>query len=263
MPFHMIDMERYPRKAHFDYFRSLAYPAVGVTVDVDVTPLAEWSKKNGASFYLLFIHAAALAADQVPQLRQRIRDGGIAEYQECPTSHTEAKPDGAYCYCTLRHHMPLAQYLEKAEAARRQCRENGSIQEEEDVESYYFVSTLPWLHYSALIQPFAGGDDSNPRITWGKFEKNAAGRYIMPVTLLAHHALVDGIHIAAFYQHLDQQIQAIAKEAISMSDPKKEQKELDWGDQIPEESDTPDPGDKTYRDGSAVNECWNEKSENV
>ena len=40
MPFHMIDMERYPRKAHFDYFRSLAYPAAGVTVDVDVTPLA-------------------------------------------------------------------------------------------------------------------------------------------------------------------------------------------------------------------------------
>lgn len=47
-----------------------------------------------------------------------------------------------------------------------------------------------------------------------------------------------------------------------MSDPKKEQKEREWGDRIPEEEDA-DDREKTYRDGSAVNECWNEKSENV
>ena len=29
MPYRVIDMESYPRKAHFDYFRSLAYPYVG------------------------------------------------------------------------------------------------------------------------------------------------------------------------------------------------------------------------------------------
>ena len=47
-----------------------------------------------------------------------------------------------------------------------------------------------------------------------------------------------------------------------MADPKREQKEREWGDSIPREDDT-DDREKTYRDGSAVNECWNEKSENV
>ena len=70
----------------------------------------------------------------------------------------------------------------------------------------YFISTLPWLHYSALIQPVAGGDESNPRITWGKYEDDGAGRTTMPLSVLAHHALVDGIHIAQFYKNLNDEI---------------------------------------------------------
>ena len=48
-----------------------------------------------------------------------------------------------------------------------------------------------------------------------------------------------------------------------MKDPNKEQKERAWGDRIPDEDGETDVREKTYRDGSAVNECWNEKSENV
>ena len=73
----------------------------------------------------------------------------------------------------------------------------------------YFISTLPWLHYTAMIQPVAGGEESNPRITWGKFQEDYSGREQLPVTLLAHHALVDGIHIAMFYRNLEQEIHKI------------------------------------------------------
>lgn len=98
-------------------------------------------------------------------------------------------------------------YLSYAGEARRQSREKGSLEEEEDPENLYFISTLPWLHYTALIQPVAGGEESNPRITWGKFQRDFGGREQMPVTILAHHGLVDGIHIAQFYQNLEKRIQ--------------------------------------------------------
>ena len=35
------------------------------------------------------------------------------------------------------------------------------------------------------------------------------GAATMPVTLLAHHALVDGIHIARFYENLDRELAAL------------------------------------------------------
>ena len=71
MAYKIIDMNTYVRKEHFSYFRSLPYPYVGLTVDVDVTRLLERCRKQESSFYLCFMHLAALAADEVPQFRQR------------------------------------------------------------------------------------------------------------------------------------------------------------------------------------------------
>lgn len=208
-----IDMADYPRREHFAHFYGMAYPNVGVTVDVDVTALLTLCREKRYSFYLMVLHAVALAADEVPEFRRRIDQGGIVEYDECPTSHTELKPDGTYAYCTLRHHMPLAEYLAKAEAGRRASRESGSIEEDVDVQSMYFISTLPWLHYTQLIQPVACGEESNPRITWGKYQAADKERMMMPLSVLVHHALADGLHIAQFFEAFDKQIKMICEEA--------------------------------------------------
>ena len=207
-----IDLDTYPRRNHFNHFCAMAYPYAGVTVDVDVTDLLSLCREKGDSFYLMVLHAVALAADEVPEFRRRIDHGGIVEYDECPTSHIELKPDGTYAYCTLRHHMPLADYLTQAEVARIAAREGGSIEEEDDVQSMYFISTLPWLHYTQLIQPVACGEESNPRITWGKYQANDKGRMMMPLSVLVHHALADGIHIAKFYEAFNQQMKLICEE---------------------------------------------------
>ena len=205
MTYTLIDMKSYARIEHFNYFRTLQYPYVGVTANVDVTDAYRFAKERGVSFYLTILHAAALAADGVPELRQRIRGSQIIEYPECPTSHTERTDTGTYCYCTLHHHMDLDDYFFQAEAVRKECAKHG-ITEDDDAESMYFISSLPWLHYTSLIQPVAGGDESNPRITWGKYEKDTSGRMILPVSILSHHALTDGIHIARFYSNLEQEI---------------------------------------------------------
>ncbi|MBQ9063307.1 MAG: chloramphenicol acetyltransferase [Eubacterium sp.] len=206
MNYRTLDMAHYTRRAHFDYFRTLPYPYVGTTVSVDVTDALEYAKQNNRSFYLTFLHAAALASDSIPELRQRIHSGQIIEYTECPTSHVELLQDSTYCYCTLYHHMDLNDYYSHAEEARKHCADHG-ITEDPDSECMYFISALPWLHYNALIQPVAGGEESNPRITWGKYQVDAAGRAIMPVSILAHHALVDGIQLGQFYTNLDFEIQ--------------------------------------------------------
>lgn len=209
MSFIKIDLDKYDRRQHYEYFLSLQYPYVGVTNNVDVSQLVQLCKTKNYSFYLTFLHAAALAADGVKELRHRIHDGGIIEYSECPTSHIELLDNNTYCYCTLHHHMTMEEYIPYAVEARNQCRQNGSIEEDDDSDSMYFISTLPWLHYTAMIQPVAGGEESNPRITWGRFQEDYCGRQQLPVTILAHHALVDGIHIAMFYQNLEQEIKKI------------------------------------------------------
>ena len=165
MNFKTIDMDTFPRRKHFEYFCSMQYPYVGTTCNIDVAELVRFCRERRYSFYLTFLHLTALAADDTREFRQRIRNKEIVEYVRCPTSHIELLDNGTYCYCTLHHDMPLAEYIAYAENTRKLCRANGGLKEDNDVESMYFISTLPWFHYTSLIQPVAGGEESNPRIT--------------------------------------------------------------------------------------------------
>ncbi len=203
-----IDLSHSPRKAHFDHFRHMPNPHVGLTVDVDVTELVERCKREGWSFYLAMIRVAVMAANAVPELRRRIRGEKVVEYAACDSSHIELLDNGSYCYCTLRHNpdQSWADYMAYAKAQRERAMAGASIEEEDDVEGLYFITSVPWLHYRDFAQPNPGPEASNPSIAWGKYQPDYRGRLMMPVTLLAHHSLVDGIHIAAFYQELDKGI---------------------------------------------------------
>ena len=92
---------------------------------------------------------------------------------------------------------------------RRAAIAGASIEEEEDVEGMYFISTVPWLHYRDFSQPNYGPEASNPAITWGKYLPDFRGRLMMPLTLSCHHALVDGLQIAQFYREVEACLQRI------------------------------------------------------
>lgn len=201
-----LDMETYPRRAHFDYFKSLANPYVGVTANVDITDFLAKTKRDGQPFFLTFLWHAAKSANAVSEFRLRILDGAIVEFDNCPTSHTVAKPDGTYAYCTLDCKKPLDEFIPYAKEKQLACASCGNIDEDAaEALGCLFISTMPWLSYTALVQPTPTPADSNPRITWGGyFEQN--GRMLMPVSVLCNHALVDGVHISKFYSRLTDSI---------------------------------------------------------
>ena len=95
-----IDLADYPRRDHFNLYLGMAYPYAGVTVEVDVTDLLALCKEQKISFYLMVLHAAALAADEVPEFRRRIDRGGIEverepDERERLLAHRPAKPPAA------------------------------------------------------------------------------------------------------------------------------------------------------------------------
>ena len=205
----VIDMNTYKRKDHFDYFKSLAYPYVGVTVDVDITSFLKIIKEKKYPFFLSFLWCVNQACNEIPEFRQRIVNDSIIEYEYCHTSHTVSKEDETYAYCTLDARMNLDEFIQKSLPIHNQAKEEGNIEESaEEAQSLIFISTLPWISYSSLIQPVPIPADSNPRVTWGKY-KEENGKILIPVSTLCHHALVDGKHLAYFYQVLENKLKQI------------------------------------------------------
>lgn len=198
-----IDMDQYPRKEHFNYFRNMSNPYVGVTANVDITALMTSVRKQHAPFFLSLLHAVSQAANRVPELRQRIKGDDIFEYDWCDTSHTVALPNGAYGYCNLHSQMPYEAFIPYAIERQQLAIGQPSLDDGEDPTSLIFISCLPWLSYASITQPTPVPADSNPRITWGKYFTDGA-QTLIPMTLLANHALVDGQHLARFYEALDE-----------------------------------------------------------
>lgn len=212
MDYRAIDWESYPRKAHFAYFSAMADPYAGVTAPVDVTGFLAACRERREPFFLSFLWCAGRAANAVPQLRQRIVDGRPVEFSSCDTSHTVLRADGTYCYCRLDCTRPFGEFLPQAVGRQEEAKAGGDLDDGEDALSLLFVSTLPWVGYTALRQPAPAPADSNPRITWGRYDE-AGGRIAMPVTLLVNHALVDGAHMGRFYQALERELEGFAREA--------------------------------------------------
>ncbi len=201
-----IDLENYPRRDHFLFFKEMAYPYVGLTAEVELTAWLAGVKERGQPFFLSFLYEVASAANAIPELRLRIKDGEIVECESCATSHTVMKPDGTWCFCRLCYDRPFAEFLTYALQTQAETEKAGNIEEDaEEALSLFFISSLPWLSYTALVQAVPSPADSNPRISWGKYFTREGKRYI-PVSLLCHHALVDGLHIAKFYENLQNRL---------------------------------------------------------
>ena len=203
--YQFIDMSGDPRRAQFDYFRTMASPYVSVTVPCDITPLRAAVKERGLPFFLTLLHTAIGAANDVPELRRRIKGDRVAEYDRCLSSHTVALENGAYCYCTLDCAKPLEEFLPYAQQQVAQAVRAPEMDDREDPDELYFVSSLPWLSFTALSLPVPNPADSNVRITFGKFYEQD-GKILLPLNLTAHHALADGIHLARFYEAFDRRV---------------------------------------------------------
>lgn len=200
-------METYKRKSHFEYFNSLAYPYVGVTVNVDITGLLKVIKAKNLPFFLTICYCISQSANQIAEFRQRIIDNQIVEYDYCRTSHTVALNDGTFCYCDLNSNCSFEDYISYATQEQERAKHRNSINEgKNEALDKFFISTLPWLSFTALINPTPVPADSNPRITWGKYFMQD-NKVLLPVSVLCHHALVDGLHISKFYDLLNKQIE--------------------------------------------------------
>lgn len=211
MTYTTLDMESYPRKAHFTYFNSLQNPYMGVTQQVDVTALRRYAKANGLPIFLSTLFAVTQAANSEEAFRLRVKDGGIVRYDWCRPSYTVALDDDTYCYCTVNTQTDdLRQFVAEGKREQELAKQAVSLSDGEDDDDLLFISCLPWLSYTAFTQPTPVPADYNPRISWGKLYEQG-DRVLMPLTVLAHHGLMDGLHLSRFYEAFDRCIQRVTR----------------------------------------------------
>ena len=70
------------------------------------------------------------------------------------------------------------------------------------------ITVIPWLSFTALSLTGPSAD-SIPLLAYGKVLKDG-DRDRLPVSIDSHHALVDGLHIARYVEHIEEEARALA-----------------------------------------------------
>ncbi|MGV7105040.1 CatA-like O-acetyltransferase [Flavobacterium sp. U410] len=194
----LIDAEQWNRKEQFLFFSRFEESFFGVTVNINCTQAYKIAKQKGNSFFLYYLFRALKAANETENFRYRIIDKQVYLFDYINASPTINRPDGTFGFAYMDYCQNENDFYTGA------LKEIDSVQQSNDLipavsgENVIHFSAIPWVNFTALSHARSFSfPDSSPKVSFGKvIEYN--GIKTMPVSIHAHHGLMDGFHVGLF-----------------------------------------------------------------
>lgn len=197
---HLIHLEEWNRKEQFKFFSTFDEPFFGITVTIDCTHAYSQAKQNGQSFFLYYLYRALQAANHIENFRYRIVDQEVYLYDQIHASPTINRPNGTFGFAYMNYHIDEATFIQHAQEEIKKTQESTALLPAITGENVIHFSAVPWLNFTSLSHARSFSfPDSSPKISFGKVTENQ-GILSMPVSIHAHHALVDGYHVGLFVE---------------------------------------------------------------
>ena len=195
----LIDLRTWKRRDHYLWFRTYKQPFFSVTVEADVTAAWHRSRRRGApSFFLTSLFSMLRAANDVEAFRLRVRPRGVWRHDQVAVGPTIMRADETFGFLRLEAADTLKAFAERAKpAVARVTMQTGLRSPKNSRDDIVFHSVLPWLRFTSFTNALPG-NDSIPRIVFGQCARDGR-RMTMPVAVEVHHAVVDGLDVARFF----------------------------------------------------------------
>lgn len=200
----LIDVEQWNRKEQFLFFCRFEEPFFGITVNIDCTQAYKIAKQKGNSFFLYYLFRALKAANEIENFRYRIIDEQVYLFDYINASPTINRPNNTFGFAYMDYCQNETDFYTGA------LKEIDSVQQSNDLipavsgENVIHFSAIPWVNFTALSHARSFSfPDSSPKISFGKvIDYN--GIKTMPLSIHAHHGLMDGFHIGLFVDRFQQ-----------------------------------------------------------
>lgn len=202
-----IDLAAWKRRQHFELFHRAAQPWFSITAEVDVTGLRSRRDSRESAFFLSALYAALCAANETEAFRLRLRGEAVWAHDALDVTSTIMRDDETFGFGRFPMRPTLDDFLlAGARELQRARRVEPLDLPMAGDDALIYHSSLPWLRFTAFTNAITILDDSVPRIVFGR-RTQEANRQSMPVSVEVHHALVDGLDVARFFErmqlHLD------------------------------------------------------------
>lgn len=201
-----IDLATYSRRTLYRHFLAFEIPVVTRTLQFDVSNLLAHAKSKKLRFSLTLGFVLTRAVNHVPEMRHRIVNDELVDYDKIIPSITVLGPDknlyfskGVFSDNFADDYPANLDILERAAQGREP--NVGS-----DNQGQIFITNNPWNSFTSLNFPYSSKIASIPVFGIGKMYEDR-GRTMAPIAMQTHHSLVDGYHVGLLLdilnRHLD------------------------------------------------------------
>ena len=211
MNYKIVDKESYYRKGVLRHFSEDCKCSTSMTARIDVTELAEYSKKTGTKFYINFLYLLS----KVLNSREDYRMGYLWQQEKLvcydvinPIQYIFHEDTETFTVAYTQYSENYAVFYENAlrdaEEAKK-TREYGL--DAANHPNWFDASYISWLSYDSLnIELPDGYLFFAPIVNWGRYREEN-GRLVMPVSVRMNHAIADGYLIANVFRRLQKEIE--------------------------------------------------------
>jgi chloramphenicol O-acetyltransferase type A len=201
-----LDLDRWPRRDAFDFFRGFDKPYFNVCTRLDVAQLkAALPALGGGGLSLACYFIALRLANEHRAFRLRIEGQRVRVYDEVHGSTTVLRSDGdSFFFAELEHTRDYAAFVARSAAAIEAARSlRASFEPRPDDVSRVYFTSLPWLHFTSFSHARNWGrEDSIPRFAFGRADADGPHLWL-PMSVEVHHALMDGVHVGRYVQDFE------------------------------------------------------------
>lgn len=195
----VIDLETWERKNHYTHFKALDYPHFSLCANVDITEFYRFIKENNRSFFVSFLYVSSKVANDIKEFRYRIRGDKVIVHDVVSPAFTIMTSKGVFSFCISDFVHNYNEFTTETSKKIELSKDVVNVTDEEEKDDVLYITSVPWVSFTNITHPIhMSPTDSVPRIAWGKyFEEN--GKIKLPLSIQAHHALVDGMHVGQYF----------------------------------------------------------------
>ena len=195
-----INLDNYDRKEQFKFFKDFEEPFFGLTTHLNCENIYNYCKKKKIPFFAYYLYQTNKAVNQVNNFRQRIINDQIYQFDVIHISTTIARKNKTFGFSYLKHSEHFNEFLDQFVKERKRIENSDLLMPANMDEQVIHYSAIPWINFSSISHARKFSiNDTCPKITFGKIHKSKEG-LMMPVSIHAHHALVDGYHVGQLVQ---------------------------------------------------------------
>ena len=195
-----INTDTWKRKEHFEWFNEFDEPFFGITSEIECKGAYDYCKKNNVSFFAYYLHKSLAAANQVEELKYRIKGDDVILVDRIDASPTIGRDNGTFAFSFIKYSEDFELFNSELQKEVEAVQNSEGLRAEGDTELINVIhfSSIPWIKFTGVTHARnLKVNDSCPKITFGKLF-NKDNKLFMPISVNAHHGLVDGKHVGEF-----------------------------------------------------------------